>query len=172
MIDIAAEYLSGKSIAEVADAAALPRSTVRSRLIAKGIQLRDRIEALRAAGPKLSVARSRPRKPLTSATREKISKSHKLRGEQVAKGTRINTNGYVEYTRGPHKGRSVHVVKMEQQIGRRLRPDECVHHIDEDRQNNDDGNLKLMTISEHTRLHRSLDAAAGKHRKRENGRCA
>jgi hypothetical protein len=74
-----------------------------------------------------------------------------------AKGVRVNTNGYMEYTRGPNCGRNVHTVIMEEMIGRKLKKSEVVHHIDEDRLNNDIDNLALMTRSAHTRLHRMLD---------------
>ena len=46
-----------------------------------------------------------------------------------------------------------HVYVMYKTIGRQLRPDECVHHIDRDRANNDLSNLRLMTIAEHSLLH-------------------
>lgn len=38
-------------------------------------------------------------------------------------------------------------------IGRRLNSDECVHHIDRDKTNNDLSNLQLMTYAEHAKLH-------------------
>lgn len=38
-------------------------------------------------------------------------------------------------------------------IGRKLTEDECVHHIDRNRSNNDLSNLMLLTHSEHARLH-------------------
>lgn len=42
---------------------------------------------------------------------------------------------------------------MERHIGRLLNDDEVVHHIDENRFNNDLSNLQLMTRREHTKLH-------------------
>ena len=51
-----------------------------------------------------------------------------------------------------HK-RRVHVILVERKIGRRLQANECVHHIDENRHNNDISNLELMTRSEHGRIH-------------------
>lgn len=46
-----------------------------------------------------------------------------------------------------------HVFVMCKAIGRKLRPDECVHHVDRDRKNNDLSNLRLMNIAEHSLLH-------------------
>lgn len=51
-----------------------------------------------------------------------------------------------------------HIIVMERRLGRRLAPNECVHHKDENRQNNADDNLELMTKGEHSRLHRYLEA--------------
>lgn len=46
-----------------------------------------------------------------------------------------------------------HKVIMENLIGRRLQPNEIVHHIDGNKLNNEPTNLLLMTQSEHTKYH-------------------
>jgi hypothetical protein len=46
-----------------------------------------------------------------------------------------------------------HHYVMCQAIGRSLMPNECVHHIDRDRSNNQIENLLLLTHSEHGKLH-------------------
>lgn len=46
-----------------------------------------------------------------------------------------------------------HRVIMEKHLGRPLRGDEHVHHIDGNRQNNAIGNLRIVTPGEHTRIH-------------------
>ena len=46
-----------------------------------------------------------------------------------------------------------HIYVMCNHIGRKLNPDECVHHIDRIRENNSLSNLRLMTFAEHARLH-------------------
>lgn len=51
----------------------------------------------------------------------------------------------------PH-GR-LHRILMEQKLGRTLTYDECIHHVDGNKNNNDISNLTIMTRSEHTRLH-------------------
>ena len=70
-----------------------------------------------------------------------------------------DTNGYM-YSYSPdhycaNKAGKVyeHVKVMADHIGRRLLPDECVHHIDRDRTNNSLENLMLLTIEAHARLH-------------------
>ena len=50
-----------------------------------------------------------------------------------------------------------HVFLIENSIGRKLFRDECIHHIDGDSINNDMNNLCLMTNSEHTICHRSIE---------------
>jgi len=42
---------------------------------------------------------------------------------------------------------------MEQVLGRELTPDEIVHHIDEDKSNNDPSNLKVINRSSHPKEH-------------------
>jgi predicted XRE-type DNA-binding protein len=46
-----------------------------------------------------------------------------------------------------------HRLVMAEMLGRWLTSDEIVHHIDEDKQNNDPGNLELRTRAEHMRIH-------------------
>lgn len=55
-----------------------------------------------------------------------------------------------------------HIYLMEEKIGRKLNKDECVHHIDGCRSNNNIDNLMLLTKSEHSRLHRLQDIKEGK----------
>lgn len=53
-------------------------------------------------------------------------------------------------------GRHEHRVIGERIAGRPLRSDEHVHHIDEDKHNNDPSNLMVMPAIEHLRLHAKL----------------
>lgn len=50
-------------------------------------------------------------------------------------------------------GRHTHRIVAEQMLGRPLKKGEIVHHIDGNKRNNDKSNLKVMTQSEHCRLH-------------------
>lgn len=165
-------YLQGLSIPQVSKQTGIAQSTLRFRFKREGI-LRDRATAVRMAAKegRLGDGLRGKSRIFTKQHCDAISKGRRKWSEENALGTRISSNGYVEYTKGPSKGRSVHVVKMEARIGRALSEDECVHHIDGDKQNNEDNNLALVTRSGHTRLHRREDAISGKIRERlSNGR--
>lgn len=87
--------------------------------------------------------------------RSKNYKDHKTYSE----------NGYlVKYEKGYNKKGNVKVHRaiMEEHLGRKLSPDEVVHHIDGNKKNNDISNLKVMTRGEHSRLHREKELAEGK----------
>ncbi len=60
-----------------------------------------------------------------------------------------------EYTTQDGKKKPVHVVLMEQYLGRPLKKNEVVHHINFDKSDNSLENLQVMDRSEHTRLHSS-----------------
>lgn len=55
-------------------------------------------------------------------------------------------------------GRHEHRVVAEQMLGRPLKRNEIVHHIDGNKHNNDPSNLQVMTQSEHIREHWHADA--------------
>lgn len=169
--ELLASYVAGASLPDLHRSTGIPLSTLRHRIMRAGL-LRGRAEAVRLAAEqgKWSHTKGR-RREFTPEWRLNVSRARLHHAEVHAAGVSHKKSGYVVYTRGPHKGRNVHVVEMEIRIGRSLLPDECVHHIDGDRSNNDPNNLALMTRSGHTRLHRLQDALANNVRERDsNGR--
>lgn len=74
------------------------------------------------------------------------------KGNLGLRGKAKNNNGYYNYS-----GKLVHRIAYEKLIGRCLRPDEVLHHIDQDKLNNDLKNLYLCSKSGHMELHRKLD---------------
>jgi hypothetical protein len=67
-------------------------------------------------------------------------------------GKSIRSDGYVRVWT-PNGQRLEHQVVMEEVIGRALLPMEVVHHLDENKANNDPSNLQLTTQSEHIKEH-------------------
>lgn len=62
------------------------------------------------------------------------------------------SSGYLDVTIA-NKKRYVHRLVMEEYLGRPLRKDEHVHHINGDKTDNRIENLEILNISEHSRLH-------------------
>lgn len=153
-MDIIKEYKSGKSIPDLFKETGIPQSTLRNMLNKAGV-LRSRAEAIILASKagKLGSANRGKKRTFSEEWKRNISLGRKAALAGKSKGTSIKSSGYVEYTTGQFKGRSVHVVTMEANIGRRLFANEVVHHIDGNRSNNDLSNLMLMTRSEHASLH-------------------
>lgn len=161
---LAEEYQSGASLADLAEKHGLPRPTIRSRLAKLGI-LRSRGDGVRLAAAAGKMSRFGPRAPLSDDAKANMRAARNAYADVHSVGVSLKPSGYVEYTRGPNKGRSEHVVLIEQRIGRRILPDEVVHHIDGDRSNNSIDNLALMTRAAHARLHRREEALSkGKNR--------
>lgn len=143
-------YLSGMSIPDVSSKTNIPMSTLRFRFKKLGI-LRGRSDsiALAAKQGKLGGGNRGKKITFTDEWRDNISKSK----TGVGVGYSVKPSGYIEITMGENKGRLQHVVLMEAVIGRKLFSNECVHHIDHNKQNNSIENLQLMTRAEHSRLH-------------------
>lgn len=170
--EMEAMYVGGATLRQVSSCHGISVSTLRRRLLERGV-LRGQAQA-RDLAKSLGRYTGRPgkREPMPEETRKKLSESRTRWGEKNARGVSTKATGYVQFTRGEHKHRSEHVVAMERRLGRRLLPDECVHHIDRNPSNNSIHNLALMTRSAHARLHRFEDALQGKTRERINGRFA
>lgn len=68
---------------------------------------------------------------------------------QFKRGWSLNDKGYPRYTSGPYRNQYVHRVKMALSLGRPLRRDEDVHHVDRNRANFRLSNLRVLSHAEH-----------------------
>ena len=89
--------------------------------------------------------------------RKKISDSKIGVKNPMYNGGRTYSSGYKKLLVGVKKYKQEHRLVMEEYLGRELTKEEVVHHIDEDRLNNDIDNLMLFKSSgDHTRHHHWL----------------
>ena len=87
-------------------------------------------------------------------------------GTKIVNKRVYSANGWYEngYKVINHEGKPIkeHIKIMEDHIGRKLKKDEVVHHINEIKDDNRLENLQLMTRSEHSSHHRRKDVEEGK----------
>lgn len=62
---------------------------------------------------------------------------------------------YYKKDNGKHSLVSYPRVIMEKELNRKLTEDEIVHHIDGNPENNEVSNLQVMTLKEHSRMHKT-----------------
>lgn len=71
--------------------------------------------------------------------------------------TKVNEYIYVYNPKHPHAHANgymgEHIIILEKKLGRKLKHDEVVHHINEIRNDNREENLMLMTKDEHNKFH-------------------
>ena len=80
--------------------------------------------------------------------------SKRITGKSNPRYRHGHKNGY-EMCKVNGSWKPTHRVIIEQHLGRKLKKDEVVHHINHDKLDNRLENLKVMTISEHIKYHRN-----------------
>ena len=149
---LATLYLSGKSIPEIARLVQSSVSGVRYHLKKAGI-LRNRSEAVKMSGYKISLANKGKKRPIKDETKQKLRDIAIQRGEKNARGFSLNSQGYYRSTRGTDKEKHLHRLIAEKVLQRKLSGDEVVHHLDGNKTNNSNNNLVIMERLEHNRMH-------------------
>lgn len=162
---IVSRYVAGNSLCEISAYMKIPISTVR-HWVKKTKNLRTQKEGLAIASLKGKFSKRKGVKRKFSD--EHIEHIRIAAKNRKSKGISIKPSGYIEYTTGENKSRAQHVIIMEKIIGRKLFANECVHHIDKNKSNNEESNLMLMTRSEHAKLH----ALENNRKRNSNGRFA
>lgn len=105
-------------------------------------------------GAEIYKLKSRANKTKKSfCNRECMIKYHKINPPRKSNGYWYE-NGYRVLYVGSGKGIKEHIKVMEDHIGRKLKPNETIHHRNRDRTDNRIENLVLATRSEHQMIHR------------------
>lgn len=141
-----------KSTTDIAEISGKSPSTIR-RIMIKHNCLRDQKTAHKLASHKMGLHRKGKTFKMSDEQKEKLRVSALKHHNKNAKGFRINSNGYIEFTRGEFKGLLLHSLLGEFLIGRKLKSNEVVHHKDENKLNNSLLNLEVMTRSKHSKIH-------------------
>lgn len=79
----------------------------------------------------------------------------KIKNKIINDNFYINQNGYV--TKIGSEGKAYHREIMEKMIGRKIKRNESVHHVNLDKKDNSIENLLLLTKSKHQKLHGQLN---------------
>jgi hypothetical protein len=91
--------------------------------------------------------------------------SENIKGKQVwnYKGGGVDLNGYRVLSIGKNKRIYEHRYVMEKHLGRKLLKGEQVHHINKNKLDNRIKNLRLLSISDHAKLHAPKGSHFGIH---------
>lgn len=179
---IKALYLEGKTIKQITKEVGVSVFIVRNSLDAQGVKRRTSGESriLNSQGfvatPKEELFELYVNQRLssceiakiynvsTSSVRRQLEKleipmrtmqESKFKGEK-----RLDKKGYVIISYYDEEGnycrQHEHRYVMEKHLGRKLTPDEDVHHVDFDKTNNDISNLRVLSHKEHAELHYNI----------------
>lgn len=136
--------------------------TVYNKMKLYGISSRSQKESFTFAGrshsnkARMLISKAHSGKTVSKESRKKISDSKKMGGIGHKK---LTQEGYVriyfpDHPRASKDGYILeHILVMEALLGRHLKENECVHHINQNKRDNRKENLMLLTNSEHMRLH-------------------
>lgn len=159
-----ADYNSLRSMAKIAKKYGVSKKCIMNYMNRFGIKRTrktvpiDEVRSLAASGCSATeIGR------MLGFTASAISKAARKNGIHIKdpyhKGYILTHNGYIMVKKPDHpqcdtKGYvRLHRLIMEEAIGRFLRPDEVVHHVDGNKLNNRLENLRIDSLANHTRMH-------------------
>lgn len=161
-------YRRGESVADICKETDINPATLRRRFLKAGVMrsLQSSLQLAFGSG-KMNGRKNRKGVLASEETKQILREKALQRAQKTARGWRVNSSGYAEFTRGEYQGVLVHRFVVESFIKRKLSKNECVHHIDGNKLNNSIGNLEIMAFDDHARSHRESEASDGLIRQRD-----
>lgn len=77
-------------------------------------------------------------------------------GKKTWRGGKFTHGGYVLLYQGSKKYTPEHRIVIEQQLGRKLKDEEIIHHINGIKNDNRIENLQIVSASQHTIIHNKM----------------